>query len=195
MSIACWLDEFDSYLDCLTDLAPTIESAAWGNEIHPLHLEANVNDAKSVNAANHTTLGSDRAQIYFILQVRDKFPLSTDRLVQRLGRANLYRFMQIRQGDAQNGEPGLQIEDSGFIRPALPAFSKFYDSAIGSSLGRQSAHDCSTISHSSFASTLAGGETAHFRVPPTPAEVEQGRPFRCTICGQIQSLKNRVAWK
>jgi hypothetical protein len=195
-SISSWLDEFDFYLDCLTDLVSTIGSAAWADELLPLDsAEAGDSSSKSANVKNHAMLESEHAQSHFVLQVRDKFPLSAEGLAQRLGKANWHRFMQLRREKPQVQQTDLQIKDSEFVRPALPALSKFYDSAIGSSLGRQSASDGSTLSHTSFASTAVEGETVHFRVPPTPAEATQGKPFSCSICGQVQSLKNRVAWK
>lgn len=187
LSISCWLDEFDFYLDCLNDLAPTIGSAVCADELSPLgSAEVSANNTK---VTNHSTLELERAQSHFIRQVRDKFPRSSETLAQRLGKANWNRFKLLRQKKSQ-----VQ-EDSGFVRPALPASSKFHDSGIGTSMGRQSAHDESTLSHTSFASTAVEGETAHFRVPPTPAEVVQGKPFGCSICSQTLSLKNRVAWK
>lgn len=153
------------------------------DELSPLRsAEVSASNTNSTKVTNSSTLELERAQSQFILQVRDE--------VRHL------RSGSIRIDSSCSGKGSLKFKKLNpklrFFRPTLPASSKFYDSGIGTSMGRQSAHDESTLSHTSFASTAVEGETVHFRVPPTPAEVAQGKPFGCSICSQTLSLRSRA---
>jgi hypothetical protein len=183
-----WLDSFDFHLDCLQDLGSTIERLENVNESLPQHIGGTM-VAHTLPSTVSSISGPELedAHSYFVLQVRDKFPLSSEGLAERLGMANWQRFLRLRTGN-------LQAEETEFVRPTVPARSKFYDSALGSSLGASSGPS-SVVSHLSFLSSQAGEETLHFRVPATPLGVGQGKEFRCFICDRPQILKNRVAWK
>jgi hypothetical protein len=51
-------------------------------------------------------------------------------------------------------------------------------------------------SASSFVSKVGDDDSEYFRVPRTPTEVFEGKPFKCFICGRfLVQIKNRVDWK
>lgn len=72
----------------------------------------------------------------------------------------------------------------------------FHDSGIATTVASHSQYAQTEASHTSFVSSLAEQETGKLRVPPTPLEVGTGEPFRCHLCGFLQSkIKNRIDWK
>jgi hypothetical protein len=127
----------------------------------------------------------------YVSNILDKFPSADIRLIQRLGEANWQRHVIIRNKQDQE-EPGqsiLQRTAKSIFHPALT----FHDSGIGSSLPVVSAY---APSLSSFVSKLDDADNKYFRVPPTPKEVLEGKPFECFICDRtISTLKNRADWK
>ena len=69
-------------------------------------------------------------------------------------------------------------------------------SSLGTTIGSQSQSVQTGASHRSFMSSIAEAEKGHLRVPPTPIEVEAGKPFRCQLCGIMQTkIRNRIDWK
>jgi hypothetical protein len=133
---------------------------------------------------------SESAKAY-VSNIRDKFPSADIRLTERLGEANWQRHVIIRNKQNQE-EPGqllLQRTAKSIFRPALT----FDDSGIGSSLPVESAY---APSLASFVSRVDHADNKYFRVPPTPKEVLEGKPFECFICDRnIDNVKSRADWK
>ena len=198
LSPADFLDNLDFYLGCLADLAPTIENSCltYGADAEPV-ADIKPGDEKTLSSnSDRASLNRDDAQNHFVLQVRDKFPLSPDTLVKSLGVANWQRYLRLRHLTDPSIEDENPREDLQFVRPNVPTPSKFNDSGLGSSVRAQTVHAGSLASHSSFISSKDNGEETHFRVPPTPREVGQKKPFDCFICKRAQDcLKTRVDWK
>jgi hypothetical protein len=135
---------------------------------------------------------TDAARSY-VLQVHDKYRTAKTFLVERLGEANWQRYMRIKA----KMESGSAKEDPAEVPKSLfRPFSAFHDSGLGASMPSRSRYTASNASHTSFLSTSTDATKGRTRVPATPLEVTQGRPFRCSICSEeISTVKNRIDWK
>lgn len=124
---------------------------------------------------------SEPATIY-VRNILDKFPLADFKLVQRLGESNWQRHIKARNRN--------EVSDRGLT--ACGAKSVFHDSGVGSSIPASGY----APSASSLVSKAGDADSEYFRVPPTPKEVLDDKPFECFICGHVVlHLKNRVDWK
>ena len=177
------VQDLSFHIDCLVELAPAIEQnirrLKKNSQIEPL-----VHDALSI---------SNPAEAY-ILSIREKFKGAKDDLVYRLGEANWQRHVAVRKSmDAISEEipvPGISLDAAHSL---FERSSAFHDSGIGTTVASQATY---AQSHTSFASSKSEGEGEGRRVPPMPAEVRAGKPFRCHICGDILSwIKHRNDWK
>jgi hypothetical protein len=149
--------------------------------------------------------------ISYVRNIHDKFPLADIRLVERLGEANWQRHMSIRNKNWQESNAIPQeaprynfhtisiFDDSGIgtslpTQPSAPSLSShFYEASSANSLPTRPYYAPSLSSYVSRASDLDSG---YFRVPPTPREVSQQKPFTCFICERlIGHIKNRIEWK
>ncbi len=135
---------------------------------------------------------------FYVSHILAKFKNIDKRLAERLGEANWQRHLRVRaqiDGSVQLKEA---VESKKIIK-AQSIFvpqSLFHDSGLGPSLPTQSSYAASAASHTSFISSLADGHKEAYRVPSTPAEVHDGKPFQCFICGHtLSNIKNRVDWK
>lgn len=194
-------EDLRSRVQLAMDLVPSLESTLS----HVERLQR-----QSAYISNEPFHASNPAQIYISL-VRDKFPEANNKLIERLGEANWQRHINIRRRLEKIEAPEEPVP-LAIIRAETVIGSKFqpetlfHDSAIGTSISARSYNvppDAvqvltapSEASHTSFISGLAEMEKGGTRVPPTPAEVSLGKPFRCYLCGHLLSMiKNRVGWK
>lgn len=134
---------------------------------------------------------SGPAKVYVSL-VREKYKLAQDQLVERLGEANWQRHISVRnsmEAEVTTAPVGSSAVALSIFRP----YSTFHDSALGPSIQGQTEY---APSHTSFQSSHTEGERESIRVPATPVEVTNGKPFQCFLCKSILSnIKNRVDWK
>lgn len=183
-------EDLKSRVQMMLDLVPTLEMS-WE---HTQRMQG-----KSTLTPTESFRASDPARIYISL-VHDKFPHADQILIERLGEANWQRHVNIRRHIEESKQfskqdaaeaPDGTVTGSRFQPPTL-----FHDSGIGTTLASQSHYTQSEASHTSFVSSLADREKGVARVPPTPVEIGLDEPFRCYLCGQMQSgIKNRVGWK
>lgn len=150
----------------------------------------------------------------YVLQIHDKFKLIDDALANRLGEANWQRYLQLQALAKQiraraSGHVAIEIEseeegeegegeenEPELAHPSFVPLSEFHDSGLGSSIPTKSRRTASIASHSSFLSTQSAASRGVAHVPSTPADVQEGKPFICNICGQLlENIKNRVDWK
>ena len=139
---------------------------------------------------------SGPATVYISL-VREKYNLAQDRLVERLGEANWQRHVSLRKSMEASAnvveEIAAPVENSAIARSIFRPYSTFHDSALGPSIPSQTEY---APSHTSFQSSNTEGERESVRVPATPVEVADEKPFQCFLCKRILSnIKNRVDWK
>lgn len=137
---------------------------------------------------------SSAAGVYVSL-IRDKFKDASNDLVERLGEANWQRHQNVRNVPVVSD--GATLHQSRPAEPASTAIfrpvSTFHDSGLGTSVPNESHY---APSHTSFLSSNTNGELGDLRVPATPGEVQQGKPFECFLCKEIlTSIRNRVDWK
>lgn len=176
------------HVTCLMDLSPTLERMANDGNLageDPIIGPNGINFHVSESAKHH------------VRQVHDKFREAPKALVERLGEANWQRFVRIRTCMQKHEyESAEKAQEPVAAMSAFAPLSKFYDSGLGSSIRTRSHLAASIASHSSFVSTEADISAGRIRVPPTPEEVGKGLPFKCFICGHVQSkVKNRIDWK
>lgn len=175
------LEQVHRYVQCLMNLLPSIERSLC-------HIKKA--EISHYGAALRTFQVSSPASIY-IRNIRDRFALADSRLTERLGEANWQRYQRIR---LLANLPENDRED--VLKPIFKPVSEFRDSALGSSIPAQSSYAATVTSHSSLVSTSSDRESGTLRVPPTPKEVSERKPFQCNICGKrLTNIRNRVGWK
>lgn len=179
------LGRLEHYVRCLMSLLPTLQHRCTEDQV-PLAQDSllSVPADKSV---------PDDVQP-FVKQVQDKFPKIDAILGKRLGTANWHRFRRLRALAQCHHEAGLVELDTA--HSAFAPVSRFQDSGLGSSVPVYLEDARSIGSQSSFRSTATAADRGVFRVPATPIEVEQGRPFTCNICLQtVVNIRSRKQWK
>ncbi|KAL6716241.1 hypothetical protein ACLMJK_005807 [Lecanora helva] len=190
----------------LMDMLPTIEHCVQMDQL-PSY-EESVTDRLNHGEANPISNS-------MILLIRDKFKFIDVSLANRLGEANWERFRRMRRlypdsktlfgadeaydsGEDESGRDYVrkkEVTSNGGVPSYFQPFSNFQDSGLGASLRPNSLSAASMASHTSFLSTKSAAEGVH-RVPPTPAKVAEGLPFKCPFCDRIlQSIRNRIQWK
>lgn len=169
----------------LMDLLPSIERTA----LQPKDAVDSKNDSNMVASVPFQV---SKPAYSYVLQVRDKFPQADNKLVERLGQANWERRKMLQEAQAES-------LDTTVSKPAKSVFvpvSMFHDSGLGSSIPAASAYAQTIVSHSSFRTSATENQVGSYRVPPTPREVFDSKPFTCEICGHVlKKIKNRVDWK
>ena len=202
-----WADESDtdeedsSDDDDTTNIVDELRlQTQWLTQLGPV-LEQNLISAQKprIQASLPATVPfsvSGPAEVYVSL-VREKYKLAQDKLVERLGEANWQRHISVRKSMEASAnvveETTAPVESSAVAKSVFRPYSTFHDSALGPSIPEQTEY---APSHTSFQSSNTEGERESIRVPATPVEVTDGKPFRCFLCKCILSnIKNRVDWK
>lgn len=202
-----WADDSDTDQDSSSDDGDTTSIAEelrlqtqWLTQLGPV-LEQNLFSAQKarmqVSLPESVSFSvSGPAKIYVSL-VREKYKQAQNQLVERLGEANWQRHISVRNSMKASidvaEEISAPVEDSGVSRSLFRPYSTFHDSGIGSSIPSQTEY---APSHTSFQSSNTEGGRELIRVPATPAEVSDGKPFQCFLCKCVLSnIKNRVDWK
>lgn len=176
------------YVDLLMDLCPTLEQTY--RKLHQTKPRLPKEPAK---------LNVTSAALPYIGNVRDKYPLASSFLVERLGEANWQRHERLRT-IANEDRAIVPLPQSGSSLSAKSLFqpvSIFKDSALGSSLPAESARAPTVASHSSFVSSIDGkdNEPGCFRVPTMPVTTDS-ELLTCPFCRQdISLIHSRVEWK
>jgi hypothetical protein len=178
-----------SQVACLMDLLPSMDNTL-------LHAMGRDRDGRVPATVKFQVSGPASS---YIRSVYDKFSEADTKLVERLGEANWQRHTTIRlnrEAPTETGstisKPGLKLESRSSFVPV----SKFHDSGLGSSIPTPINDAASVRSHSSFASSLGEEDTSTLRVPPTPLEVFDEKPFTCDYCGQLLTdIRSRIDWK
>ena len=182
------IDEKDRFIEniadpigCLMNLIPTFESIAL-----PISNRKQTDESPALAVFEVT----EPAHVY-VRKILDRFPDATIGLAERLGEANWQRHNATRKrmdGGFENREHNPKSK--------FTAKSTFHDSGLGTSVPAESAYAATTVSKTSFASSLAEREQGDLRVPPIPIEVADKMPFTCLICGRlVHNVKNRRDWK
>ena len=202
-----WADQSDTDEDNSSDDDDTTDivdelrlQVQWLTQLGPI-LEQNLISAQKprIQASLPAPVPfsvSGPARVYVSL-VREKYKLAQDRLVERLGEANWQRHISLRKSMEASAnvveEITAPVESSAIARSMFRPYSTFHDSALGPSIPGQTEY---APSHTSFQSSNREGERESIRVPATPAEVADGKPFECFLCKCILSnIRNRVDWK
>ena len=132
----------------------------------------------------------------YVLHVSDQFSSADTRIVERLGEVNWPRHQDIHARTRPvevNSDTALQqtLTRSEFVPATL-----FPDSVLGSSLPAASIRAASGASHAYFVLSKVDQAEGKLRVPPNPAEVGTGKPFKCDICHHVlHNMNNRTDWK
>ena len=183
-------------VECLMELVPTLEESLAS-------IELLAEKAAHPNRPHFSVSGPAQTWVQSIL---DKFAEASVDLVERLGEANWQRFVAIRARMAQVSQIATKDQEESYAtklgdvkavfaevpQSIFTPHSLFHDSGLGSSVHLTP----SLASHTSFMSSIADSEVSALRAPPTPAEVSQGKPFRCEICGHVLfNIRNRLDWK
>lgn len=198
------LNRLSSHMTSLMDLLPTLHHSC---NVEPLQISELGQSGPRVHSELPFAIRP------YVLQIHDKFKSIGDILANRLGEANWQRYLhlqalakQIRAQTSAHAHIEVDEEDQEeeegeeneieLARSSFFPLSEFHDSGLGSSIPARSKYAASAVSHSSFLSTQSAASRGVARVPPTPAEVRDGKPFMCSICGiLLENIKARVDWK
>ena len=175
-----FLEELGLYTRWLTQLGPIMEQ----NLIHAENARLQVSRPTIVPFS-----ASGPAATYISL-VREKYRFAQNQLVERLGEANWQRHLGVRN----RMEASVDVhEELAIAKSVFRPYSAFHDSGIGTSVPAQTQY---APSHTSFQSSNAEGERNSLRVPATPVEVYERKPFQCFLCkSMLSNIKTRVDWK
>lgn len=139
------------------------------------------------------------AHSYWI-NIRDKFPKIQHELAHRLAQLNATRFQVIANHAPIHEHAELPCEVPIAVLP---------DSALGTSLmtpeflrkvesslrREDDKHAMSVVSATSFG-THNASMSGHTTIPPPPAQLGSGMPFRCNICfKEVRNVKDDLSWK
>ena len=125
---------------------------------------------------------------YYVCMVLERYPRAENQLVERLGKANWQRHVDVRKR-MKSIKTSTQEEAGSEFRTELTS----HDSGLSTSIPTQTQY---AQSHASSISSHAEGETGPVCVPAMPDEVREGKPFRCYFCGHlVSSIKNSIHWK
>ncbi|EUC42453.1 hypothetical protein COCMIDRAFT_51464, partial [Bipolaris oryzae ATCC 44560] len=168
-----------TYINCLIGLGTALECPA-PDESH--------DDEPGV-----VGLGPRFAHDYHTDLIQAKYPVADVYLVQVLGKISWSRFLRMQRERDNNtaATPELQGLLAPLATKSTGLSSEFQDSGIGTSLAKsQSSYAESTVS---FMTSISGGERV--RIPPLPAEGENGQPFECIACAKIVRAENNREWR
>ena len=164
--------DIEFYVSCLMNLLPTMEGLL------------NFSDPIECSKARPPRLHISSSAFSYIQLIQDKFPECSSALAERLGEANWQRHTLIRSEpeEEKNSEAAvIESHKSTFVPVSL-----FHDSGYATT----------AASSSSFMTTNTEMATGSLRVPETPQEVNDGKPFTCFICNHtLHRIKNRADWK
>ncbi|KAI0554262.1 hypothetical protein F4679DRAFT_527697 [Xylaria curta] len=123
-------------------------------------------------------------------RIQSRFPQAASPLILRLGQANLERYIRCQEGRCNEPNDINGAEDALLILQHAGSVdgSKFYDSALGSSVPPVSSYAETIMSYRSK-------EGRSVRIPPLPPEGKTGHPFSCVVCGRSVRISNNSAWK
>ncbi|KAJ4259731.1 Serine/threonine-protein phosphatase PP1-gamma catalytic subunit [Fusarium torreyae] len=201
------VEDVSIYVDCLLDLAPSLDNPALDVEASNYERPTHVKEAFSVS--------SDQALVY-CRKIRDRFMNLPKSLVERLAEANVIRANRISELRSQpiKSEPGtndntteklFSTADNRFtetIKSTLPVSSATAESSTNwpggppmtpiPAIDRDVRSEPDTIAtFSTAASALSSGRP---RVPPMPKIIDDG--FTCPICYvSVTNVKTRREWK
>jgi hypothetical protein len=200
------LEDITTYMDCLLDLAPSLDNPA-------LDMPAENLDRYSTKEKEIFVASSEEAAIY-CRKIRDRFISLPKYIVERLAEANVIRAAALRSARSQN-----ELNVAADVAKSLPSESLFStidhgvtdttkstapSSSVFSSLLKRVTRRSTTISQfsdnaseatfASFSTAQSAINQGRPRVPPMP-ELEEGG-FTCPICyKRVIGVVSRKAWK
>ncbi|KAK1763703.1 Metallo-dependent phosphatase-like protein [Phialemonium atrogriseum] len=195
------LDDITTYVDCLLDLAPSLDNPALDMQFESSG-EASSLDKESFVASNEEAL-------IYCRRLRDRFSDLPKYLVERLAEANVLRAAELRSLRSRPSKQDPQIADDMVSEslftttdhrvtdttkstvPSSSVFSNSFDFKIPTRRLSDGASEATFASFSTAQSTFNQGRP---RVPPMP-ELE-GNGFNCPSCSaRIVDITSRKAWK
>jgi hypothetical protein len=215
------LEDLKAYMECLVDLAPSLE--------HPAE-DLVLTERPSVIHTDDLLNVTEAARPYVLL-IKDRYPLIENSLIKRLGEANWQRRERLREqlssalladgrdprpfSDTESGK-GKAVDNStqaehlehrsipsiyeSTIHPSNSTISALSDSSIFDYMPlRFNVSRARSVAESvtSFSSSTAGGaHEGQRRVPSLPEDHDWGASFQCQICGNtLQNIRCRSDWK
>lgn len=159
--------------DCLVCLNPSEQSAKDDYNQH----------------SGHCTMIEDRPPyLYHVELIRSKFANASPSLLERLGKCNWERYLRLQERrETIKDEEHLWSEE-------MESKSRFYDSALGTSMPAQSELGSSV---STYAETVVSSRAAssHQKLPKLPVEGRMGKKFICQVCNRVVAIQYSRDWK
>lgn len=206
------VEEISVYIDCLLDLAPSLEKPAFDIQLEDM-------DELHTGPAETFDVSSEEAMIY-CRKIRDRFETLPIYLVQRLAEANVLRAATIRERRTylatkvedhipdnyteslfSKSTPMTKATDS--TAPYSSIFSDTSDPPMSRQQGpsfalvpeeEEEEDNKSEASFASFSTTFSEAAPGRPRVPEMPKD--EGDGFDCSICSsRVTNVANRKDWK
>lgn len=132
------------------------------------------------------------SQLVYCRKLRERFPLASVQIIEKVGLANWQRFKRIKE------IRGMEIPDEVESQTPVPAKSTFYDSTVWPSLKTGSVHVLSPLkaakSFTSIRSFMSCEDGAMLLPPPPPATWTGERT--CPICAKsVEDIGNESQWR
>lgn len=197
------LDEITTYIECLLDLAPSLDNPALDE-----HAETS---GELLNRVTETFTTSCEEALIYCRRVRDRFESLPKYLVERLAEANAIRAARLRSLRVQSSKADLNLPDDfteSLFSGTHPRMTETTRSTVPSSsmfslhrlpqIRRSTAQFSDSTSEATFASfstTQSTVSQGRPRVPHMPA-AEGSDGFTCSVCYKhIAMTLSKKEWR
>lgn len=132
-----------------------------------------------------------------IQHVRMKFPLASETIIQRLGKAlsrrrQYFKYRENHHNKLAHGLDEDEVDGKSTVASSLPQHLKQLSTTSADQVLNEDHESVSGFSQTSFATSAATSDRR--RVPDLPKEAEQG-PFPCRFCHMVVLVGSRKLWK
>lgn len=171
------IEDLKTDIQCLVDLGPRYKEPILDRTI------------KEEAAIPHQDTTWDPVES-LTARIRHRYPNVDGAFARVLGQANWERAQRLfaaKEKNAEDAERSNVKDESASRAPGTLLTSEFYDSGLGTSIPKASSYTETVFSYH-------GTKGGSIKIPPIPAEGQDGKPFACVICGCTCRLP-KGSWK
>jgi rubrerythrin len=192
------IEDLKSYVDCLMDLAPTLEHPA--KDVIHNDRQNTFSNANDIPAEAHP----------FFDEIIARYPSVDERFARRLAKANWNRRERLRRKiiSARLEQPQMMVEDEKQGKEEGTEHLAMSERSTGSSWATSNAASRSMTTTSglkgrapsvtSFATSFDDEDSNSFRrrIPQFPQDKQFGDTFTCIVCGDtLKDIDTPARWK
>lgn len=172
--------------DNVSNMAATLATLA--DCLIALNIEQSAKDDYNQHSGHYTVIEDRQPYLYHVELIKSKFPMASPSLLERLGKCNWERYLRLQEcRETTKDKEHFQSEK-------MESKSRFYDSALGTSMPAQSELGGSV---STYAETVVSSRAAssHHKLPKLPSEGRRGKRFTCQVCNRFVAIRYSRDWK